>query len=35
MVVGSTAVYADDNHLSATYVKQITAAFVEQLHLSY
>jgi peptidoglycan/LPS O-acetylase OafA/YrhL len=35
MVVGSTAVYSDEDHLSATYVKQVTAAFVEQLQLSY
>jgi hypothetical protein len=35
MVVGSTAVYADQDHLTATYVKQVTPAFVAQLHLSY
>jgi hypothetical protein len=35
LVVGSTAVYADQDHLSATYVKQVTAGFVAQLHLSY
>ena len=35
LVVGSTAVYADQDHLSATYVKQVTAGFVAQLQLSY
>ena len=33
MVVRTTAVYADDNHLSATYVDQIGVGLTEQLDL--
>lgn len=33
MVVSNIAVYADDNHLSATYVDHITPAFIDRLDL--
>lgn len=33
MVVSNTAVYADDNHLSATYVERIGDAFTDRLDL--